>query len=174
MNIYLIGMRAAGKSSVGRLLAKSMDRPFIDLDLELTAEIGQSIADYVRLNGWERFRRREADLVSQVADLEDHIIATGGGVVGLDTNVTLMRASGWVVWLKAGLNTLKQRMLEDSATSDQRPAIGEASDPAAELESLMASRMHAYQKAMHTAVETEKRSLESICRQIIEAYHRRG
>jgi shikimate kinase len=174
MNIYLIGMRAVGKSSVGRLLAKSMDRPFLDLDLELASEFGQSIAEYVRLNGWKRFRLREADIVARAADLKDYIVATGGGVIELDTNVALMRASGWVVWLKAGLNTLKHRLLEDTATSSQRPVVGKDPDPAAELKSLMQSRMHAYQKAMDIAVETEKRGLESICRQIIEAYHRRA
>lgn len=173
MNIYLIGMRAVGKSSVGRSLAGAMNRPFMDLDLELTAEFGQSINDFVRLNGWKPFRRREEDMVARASALKNHIIATGGGVVCNDRNVSLMRDSGWVVWLKAGLDTLKQRLLTDSSTSELRPAIGIAEDPAAELESLLHDRMDAYQRAMHFSINTEKLGIKTICDQIIDAYKHR-
>jgi shikimate kinase len=148
-----------------------MGRTFIDLDLELTAEFGQSITDFVRLNGWERFRRREEALVVRVAGLKDHVIATGGGVVGTEANVSLMRADGWVVWLKARPDTLKQRLRADGNTSDQRPSIGHTADPVSELESLLQTRQAAYQRAMHVAVETDERSLESICRRIMDEYH---
>ena len=171
MNIYLIGMRAVGKSSVGRMLAASMGRTFIDLDLELTAAFGQSITDFVRIHGWAKFRRREEALVVRVAGLKDHVIATGGGVVGSEANVTLMRAGGWVVWLKAGLDTLKQRLRADGNTPAQRPSIGQPADPVSELDSLLKARRAAYQRAMHVAVETDNRSLESICRQILNEYN---
>jgi shikimate kinase len=169
MNIYLIGMRAVGKSSVGRLLAASMRLPFIDLDQELTSAFDQSIADFVRSNGWEQFRRREEDLVARVAELTQHVVATGGGVVGRRTNVSRMRASGWVVWLQASADALKQRMQADSRSSGSRPAIGTLGDPAAELDSLLQSRTGRYQEAMHMAVDTENRSIEAICRHIMAA-----
>jgi shikimate kinase len=170
MNIYLIGMRAVGKSTVGRSLAGLMRWPFIDLDRELASAFGQSIAEFVRSNGWEQFRRREAALVARVAGLNHHIVATGGGVAGRRTNVSRMRTSGWVVWLRAGPTTLKHRMLADSASSDLRPPLGVSEDPAAELESLLQAREAVYRKAMHAIVDTENRSIETICRQIMEAY----
>jgi shikimate kinase len=169
MNIYLIGMRAVGKSAVGRQLAASLRRPFIDLDRELTSAFGQSIADFVRCNGWEPFRRQEESLIARVAERAHHVVATGGGAVGSRANVSRMRSSGWVVWLQAGADTLKKRLLSDSASSGFRPSIGTSGDPAAELESLLHARFGLYQKAMHMAVDTENRTIEDICRRILAA-----
>jgi shikimate kinase len=169
MNIYLIGMRAVGKSAVGRQLAASMRRPFIDLDLELTSAFGQSIVDFVHANGWESFRRQEENLIARVAERTHHVVATGGGVVGSRINVSRMRSSGWVVWLQAGADTLKKRLLSDNASSGFRPSIGTSGDAAAELEPLLHARFGLYQKAMHVAVDTENRTIETICRRIMAA-----
>ena len=174
MNIYLIGMRAVGKSSVGRLLAESLDRPFIDLDLELIEEFGISIAEFVRWNGWKQFRSREGALLMRIAELKEHVVATGGGVVESSTNVELMRSNGWVVWLKAGLNALKDRLLGDGSTSDLRPSVGTDEDPVAELGALLQTRQSAYESAMHIVVDTDNRSVASICREIVEVYHRKA
>ena len=174
MNIYLIGMRAVGKSSVGHNVAESMERSFIDLDLELIATFGQSIAEFVRLNGWQQFRRREGELLVRVANLKEYVIATGGGVVESDANVALMRSSGWVVWLRAGLETLEQRLQGDVNTSGMRPAIAKDADPVAELGTLLQTRQKAYERAMHVVVDTDKRSISDITRQIVEAYHRKA
>ena len=173
MNIYLIGMRAVGKSSVGRLLAESLDRPFIDLDLELIEEFGLSVAEFVRLNGWKQFRTREETLLARVAELKDHVIATGGGVVESNANVDLMRSSGWVVWLKASLNTLKKRLQGDGGTSDLRPPIGNDTDPVAELGPLLQTRQSMYESAMHIAVDTDKRQVASISKEIVKEYRRK-
>ena len=173
MNIYLIGMRAVGKSSVGRLLAESLDRPFIDLDLELIEEFGLSIADFVRLNGWKQFRTREEVLLMRVALLKDHVIATGGGIVESNVNVDLIRSSGWVVWLKASLDTLKKRLQGDGSTFDMRPSIGNDADPTVELDTLLQTRQIMYESAMHIAVDTDRRQIASISKEIVKEYHRK-
>ena len=167
MNIYIIGMRAVGKSSVGQFLAGQLGRPFIDMDRELASEFKQNIADFVRANGWPAFRTREEALLMRIAKLEGHVVATGGGVIGAKRSITQMRDSGWVVWLKAGLSTLVKRLNEDSLNSGMRPPVGHTEDAAAELDSLLQARQEAYRKAMHIAVDTERRTIEMICRDII-------
>ena len=168
MNIYLIGMRAVGKSSVGRRLASKLGRPFIDMDEQLSAEIGRSISDFVRSNGWAAFRAREKALLERVARLNDHVVATGGGVVCTDVNTLLMRASGRVVWLKADVEVLRERLTQDRRTSETRPPIGCGGDTAAELETLMKERREAYARAMHVSVEVAGHSIETICRRIMD------
>lgn len=168
MNTYLIGMRAVGKSTVGQLLAGKLGRPFIDMDHELVSEFKQSISDFVRANGWQDFRMQEEALLGRIAKLKGQVVATGGGVITADSNITLMRASGWVVWLKADPSTLVHRLNKDHHSSDMRPPIGEKTEAASELETLMQERQQAYRKAMHIAVDTQGRNLEMICRDIID------
>lgn len=168
MNIYIIGMRAVGKSSVGRLLAGKLGRPFIDMDRELVSEFKQSISDFVRANGWPAFRSREEALLGRIAKLKGQVVATGGGVITTDSNIAIMRTSGWVVWLKADSSTLVQRLNEDDRSAGMRPPIDAKADPAAELKMLMKERQQAYRQAMHIAVDTARRNLELICRDIID------
>jgi len=170
MNIYLIGMRAAGKSSVGRLLADQLHFPFIDMDRELSSEFKHNISDYVHSHGWQAFRRRETALLKRIATLKGHIVATGGGVIGSEANIPLMRASGWVVWLKAGLTALKQRLNKDGSTAAMRPPLGGKGEAVDELETLLESREGAYRRAMHFAVDTEGCSVEMISRRIADRY----
>ncbi|MEE8553280.1 MAG: shikimate kinase, partial [Desulfobacterales bacterium] len=81
MNIFLIGYRCTGKTSVGRSLAKSLGRPFLDVDSELVKEQDLNISEIVRKQGWNVFREIESDIIKRVCALDDHVAATGGGAV---------------------------------------------------------------------------------------------
>ncbi|MFP3981961.1 MAG: shikimate kinase, partial [Desulfobacterales bacterium] len=130
MNIYLIGYRCTGKTSVGQCLAGSLEMAFADADRLLEQQTGMHIADYVSRYGWESFRDMEAGILLDLSQQQDLVIATGGGVVLREKNVAQMRDSGIVVWLTAQPDTILERMQNDANTQHQRPAF--TSNPLAE------------------------------------------
>ena len=123
MNLYLVGYRCTGKTSVGRLLSDAMGWTFVDMDNELVTEAGIPIEDIVVRRGWEHFREIEARLLERLSQTKCQVIATGGGVVTVRSNVTAMRATGKVVWLKASPAVLAERMAADINTASQRPPL---------------------------------------------------
>ena len=123
MNIYLIGYRGVGKSSVGRSLAPVLGRTFIDTDTELAAQAGMTISQYVRNMGWDAFRKMERSIVQQVCKQNMQVVATGGGVVLDPRNTQLMRNTGLLVWLRALPETIRKRLLNDRQSEQTRPAL---------------------------------------------------
>lgn len=166
MNIYLIGYRCTGKSTVGRSLATQLAWPFIDADEELVKKYNQTISDIVAGEGWASFREKEKTILKSLSRLDHHIIATGGGVVMDADNVRMMRNSGMVIWLQAAVATIEKRMAGDAKTADQRPALtGVALKQ--EIEKTLEERQALYQQAMDTTVQTDALTIEEICRIII-------
>jgi shikimate kinase len=106
MNLYLVGYRCTGKTSVGRLLAEALVWTFVDMDHELVAEAGIPIEDIVDSQGWEYFREREGQLLERLSLATKQVISTGGGVVTVPENIAMMRGSGKVVWLHASPATI--------------------------------------------------------------------
>ncbi len=90
-NVFLIGYRCTGKSSVGKSLATRLGWPFIDTDSLLVSESGISIKEIVETHGWEIFRKMEHAVVKQVCIVDRRVVATGGGVVLNEANVNLMK-----------------------------------------------------------------------------------
>jgi shikimate kinase len=166
-NVFLIGFRCTGKSSVGKLLAARVDWPFVDIDSVLASESGQSIKEIVETHGWETFRKMEHGILAHVCTLNRRIVASGGGVVLDHENVALMRKSGRVVWLRAEAETIKKRMLQDRDTQGFRPALT-SKDRIAEIEATMFEREPYYRRAMDFHVDTDKLSLDQIADSIIE------
>jgi shikimate kinase len=165
-NVFLIGYRCTGKSSVGRPLAATLGREFVDTDSLVVSENGMSIKEIVDTYGWETFRRMEHAVVKEVCFLDRRVVATGGGIV-LDTdNVKLMKTSGRVIWLRASSETIKARMLQDQASEALRPALT-STDSILEIEETLAQRAPLYQQAMDFAVDTDHRGVDEICDVII-------
>ncbi|NJL60378.1 MAG: shikimate kinase [Desulfobacteraceae bacterium] len=100
MNIFLIGFRCTGKSSVGKALAQRLTYPFKDADEELVAESGVSITDMVAKHGWPFFREQERDIIHRLSLSDNRVIATGGGVILDPDNIRDMKHNGFVMWLK--------------------------------------------------------------------------
>jgi shikimate kinase len=160
-HLWLIGMMGAGKSTVGQELAERMSRPFVDVDDEVTSQAGRSIAELWNDNGEHHFRALEAAAVERIADGPPAVIATGGGVVLDQSNVTTMRSSGRVVWLAGRVATLERRV--GSGTGRPLLAAGDAAD---HLAALLDTRREHYGDAADVTIDTDDRTIEAIVDQI--------
>ncbi len=105
-NIVLTGMPSAGKTTVGKMLAERLNRPFYDIDSEIVSRIGMPIAEYFAQNGEEAFRRLESEECRRHMDELGIVIATGGGVVKNRENMRCLAHNGLIVWLDRGLDNL--------------------------------------------------------------------
>ncbi|MBC8246742.1 MAG: shikimate kinase, partial [Deltaproteobacteria bacterium] len=105
MNIYLIGYRCTGKTTVGKLLAGHLEWDFIDTDDKIVEVAESSIKEIVDTRGWEAFRKMERDVIIKVSSNRSHVIATGGGVILDEENIRIMKQTGSVIWLKASAVT---------------------------------------------------------------------
>jgi len=170
-NLFLIGYRCTGKSSVGRSLAATLGRSFIDTDSLVVSENGMSIREIVVSRGWEAFRRLEHTTLQQVCTMGRRVVATGGGIVLDADNVKLMKKNGRIIWLKASSETIKARMLQDQTSEALRPALT-STDSISEIEETLAERVPLYQHAMDFSVDTDNVRLDAIADFIIENLNR--
>ncbi len=166
-NVFLIGYRCTGKSSVGKLLAAKLGWPFIDTDSLLVSESGISIKEIVEKHGWDTFRKMEHAIVNQVCILDRRVVATGGGVVLAEANVNLMKKNGKIVWLKALSETIESRMMLDQDTAAFRPSLT-SKDSISEIEETLLERDPLYRQAMDFYVKTDERRVDEICDEIVE------
>ena len=160
-NVFLIGYRCTGKSSVGRLLAATLGRSFVDTDSLVVSENGMSIREIVDSRGWEVFRRLEHIALQQVCSMDRRVAATGGGIVLDIDNVELMKKSGRIIWLRASSETIKARMSQDQASETLRPALT-STDSISEIEETLAKRAPLYKQAMDFWVDTDSARLDEI------------
>ncbi len=166
MNLYLVGYRCTGKTSVGRLLAEALAWTFVDMDHELVAEAGIPIEDIVDSRGWKYFRKRETQLLERLSQATKQVISTGGGVVTVPENIATMSGSGKVVWLHASPDTIAARMEADRNTARQRPPL-HGNDSVVEIEEVLAERLPLYDEAMHLQVETDNLSPEEVSQHVL-------
>jgi shikimate kinase len=166
MNLYLIGYRCTGKTSVGNALARTLAWPFIDTDSEIVNVHGLTVKEIVRVQGWKSFREKEKQVLVRVAALDKHVIATGGGVVIDPENVTCMQNSGVTVWLKATPETIKKRMLLDDNAGELRPALTSKGN-IDEIEETLIKRRPLYENAMDFAVDTDFFGIDDISSRIL-------
>ena len=170
MNIVLIGMRGSGKTTVGKILAQKMGREFIEMDELITRKAGLTILDIAEEHGWEKFRDLEAKVTSQVAKLDNIINASGGGVVIREKNVQELKRNGILVWLAASLDTLLQRVGEDTG----RPPLVEGRTRREDMELTLKERRRLYQQAADLIVNTENKTPEEAADQVINMLAIRG
>lgn len=148
----------SGKTVAGRVLASRSGTPFYDLDDEVEAAAGTSIAAIFHSEGEDRFRRLEENALARVAGFEPGVVATGGGAVLRDGNVAAMKASGTVVLLVASGDTLAARL--EGTTG--RPLLDTDNDPAVQLATLASERTAAYVAAADVVVDTDGRTPEEV------------
>src|SRR5215469_1972255 len=163
--LFLIGPRGSGKSTVARLLAHELGWDWLDADEVLEKRCGQSIRSLFAAEGEAGFRDREAAMLVELCRLQQHVIATGGGVVLRESNRELLRASGCVVWLTANVETLWQRLQGDNATTERRPdLLGGGREEIAEI---MRIRETLYRECADFIVETAGRSPTEVVAEIL-------
>lgn len=121
-NIYLVGMRASGKTTVGKALAAVFGCDFTDTDVMIVKTAGESIDSLVARHGWERFREMEKQALSEAAGLPGKVVGTGGGAVLAEENRRQMEKTGVIFYLAADAALLVRRLLADPQSA-QRPAL---------------------------------------------------
>lgn len=147
MNVVLVGFRAVGKTSVGSLLAKELGMGFLDTDKLLEERIGE-IHSFVKKNGWKAFRRMEASIIHSLANLDGYVIATGGGSLEAVENLNIIRSLGRVVWLKAPVSKILERM-----DLYPRPALTPF-EPKKEVEFMLRKRAALYLEVADLVLDT--------------------
>ncbi len=152
-----------GKSVVGRLLAKKLRRPFLDLDERIERQAGRSIAELFATEGEAGFRKRETHVVQKVAALKNHIIATGGGVMLNEDNVRALKRSGLLVCLTASPEMIFERT---SASVHARPLL-RGPDPRSRIEELLKLRTASYAQ-VDIAIDSSKRSVQEVAEEILK------
>ncbi|MGD8881440.1 MAG: shikimate kinase [Desulfobacterales bacterium] len=155
MNLFLIGYRCSGKTTIGQSIAMTIGWSFVDSDTRVVNEYGKSIKDIIDTEGWGAFRRMERSTLAQICTEDRQVVATGGGVVLDADNVAAMQASGKVIWLSATAETIQKRMLQDKNTGDLRPALTDKGRMA-EIEDLLLKRNPYYDRACDFSIHTDE------------------
>jgi XRE family aerobic/anaerobic benzoate catabolism transcriptional regulator len=156
--IALLGVRGAGKSTIGAALAKRLAMPFVELDQRIEEAAGLPLGEVFALHGEAYYRRIEREVLQQLlADRAPLVLATGGSIVNDPTNYALLRARCHTIWLRAPAEDHWNRVV---AQGDQRP-MAENPHAFAELRALLAARAKLYARADHT-IETSGRRVPSV------------
>lgn len=165
--VFLVGMMGAGKTTVGRKLAKSLSCQFIDLDHEIENRTGVSIPTIFEIEGEGGFRRREAQALSDL-QRDAFVVATGGGAILNPASRALMSARGFVVYLHAAAELLYARTQNDKG----RPLL-QVADPLSKIRDLVERRDPLYREIADLVVESGaginntvnciQKAIESVC-----------
>ncbi|MFK7159498.1 shikimate kinase AroK [Marinospirillum sp. MEB164] len=151
-SIFLIGPMGAGKSTLGRLLAADLKRPFYDSDLVIEERCGASIPWIFDLEGEAGFREREAQMIDELTQQEGIVLATGGGAILRPENRQHLRERGVVIFLRTTLTQQLARTRKDR----HRPLL-QTADPKAKLAQLREEREPLYQATAHLIIDTDQR-----------------
>lgn len=157
----------AGKTTVGRQLARRLGRPFFDSDHEIVARTGVAIPTIFEIEGEDGFRRREAQTIAELTAGDKMVMATGGGVVLNPENRRLLHETGWVVYLNVPPVLLYERTRHDR----NRPLL-RVPDPLAKLEELHALRDPLYREAAHLTIEGGRLVASGIVQHLLREFNR--
>lgn len=156
--LVLIGYRATGKSTVGRLLADRLSKPFVDADVRIEARAGRSITSIFAESGEAAFRDWEERVLAETAETEPgSVLATGGGAVLRESNRLRLRDYGLVVWLRASSAELASRLTTNPQAIADRPALT-STGTLNEIAQVLELRLPLYRMTADVEVETEGRS----------------
>jgi shikimate kinase len=171
MNIFLIGYRCSGKTSVGRQLAEMLDWSFADTDELIVQQVEASIAAFVEEHSWAAFRAKESDTLARICQQDRQVVATGGGIVLDPQNIRRMKEHGWVVWLRVRPETVLHRMRRDDRTEAFRPPLT-AQKIEVEIRETLSQRAFRYRQAMDFQVDSDRLSISDICGAIAKQLNR--
>ena len=162
-NVFLIGPMGAGKSAVGRQLARLLHMNFMDSDDEVESRTGVDIAFIFEKEGEDGFRKREAKVIDDLSKMEGLVMATGGGAVIDPQNRSVLGARGFVVYLY----TTVEQQLARTQKGRERPLL-ESGDRKEILDQLMAERESMYRDIADLVVETDGRKVKAVANEILE------
>ena len=160
-NIFLVGLMGAGKTTVGKLLAKHLNKTFLDSDHELEARTGVTIPVIFELEGEAGFRTREANLIRELAQRQDIVLATGGGAVLRPETRAALAEHGVVIYLNASVEDLWNRTRHDR----NRPLL-QTADPKGKLRELLEQRDPFYREVADVIVPSGHHSVNHVVREV--------
>ena len=139
MKIFLVGPMGSGKSKIGKLLSSQLNLNLIDIDREIEAKFEKTIVDIFATEGEQSFRKKEIDFLTEVNEIEDAVVSTGGGIIEASANRDILNKEEYVVFLNASVESQFQ------ATKDKtkRPLLNNE-NPRQVLESLYEHRLELY------------------------------
>ena len=149
-SIFLIGMTASGKTTVGRELASELGYPFFDSDRVLEERAGVSISWIFETEGEAQFRRREATIIDELSQMRNIVLATGGGAVMRSSTRERLTTRGFVVYLLAPVSKILNRLREDRS----RPLL-QNEDPSLVLERMAKEREPVYTELADATFDTD-------------------
>ena len=152
----------AGKSSVGKVLAKRLGKVFIDSDHEIEKRCGVKIPTIFEMEGEEGFRKRESAVIKELCQMQDIVLATGGGSVLLPENRQILQSLGHVVYLRANPHELWLRTRHDRG----RPLLN-TQDPEQKLKELFDLRDPIYLSIAHQIIETGKPNVNQLTNKLV-------
>jgi shikimate kinase len=168
-NIFLVGLMGAGKTSVGKLLARRLGKTFFDCDQEIERATGVGVPVIFEIEGEAGFRLRESRMLAELTRGRDIVLATGGGAVLSEENRRALAANGIVVYLRATPHDLWQRTRHDRG----RPLL-QTPDPLAKLTGLHAERDPLYREIADVIVDTGQQSVASLVHRLEQKLARLG
>ncbi len=163
-NLFLVGPMGAGKSAVGRHLARLLHLEFVDSDEEIETRTGVDIPFIFEKEGEEGFRKREIKVIDELSQREGVVLATGGGAIADPESRSRLGARGFVVYL----HTSVKQQLERTQRRNKRPLL-ENGDKEKVLRELMEQRDPLYREISDLIIETDGRRVQTVAREIHEA-----
>jgi shikimate kinase len=167
-NVFLVGLMGAGKTTVGRLLARRLKLRFFDSDREIERRCGVTIPVIFEIEGEAGFRAREEQVIAELSTVQGIVLATGGGAVLAVDNRRHLAAGGTVVYLNARPEDLYERVRQDR----NRPLLA-TPDPLARLRELHAERDALYRGVADLVIDTGAQSVQCLARELVEKLEER-
>lgn len=165
-NIYLIGLMGAGKTTIGRQLARTLKLPFYDSDKAIEESTGVDIPTIFEFEGEEGFRDREQKMLAQLTKMEGIVLATGGGAVLREENRKLLQSNGFIVYLQCSV----ERILERTRRDTQRPLL-QTENPKERVETLFVQREPLYLACADFKIDTGVLQSKAVVAAILEEYN---
>ncbi|MEM9411798.1 MAG: shikimate kinase [Planctomycetota bacterium] len=166
MNLYLIGYRGSGKSTIAPHLAKKLLWKAVDTDQEIEILCGRTIAEIFSEEGESGFRQWETSVIQGYALEKEHVVSLGGGAPTIEINRRLIKNSGKVVWLTASPEILWERISKDSKSRENRPALTGIDDGLKEVQQMLEQRQETYADCADYTVDTSKLSTDRVIDEI--------
>ncbi len=163
-NIVLVGLMGAGKSTVGRHLAKRLKMDFYDSDAEIEQRTGVNIATIFEIEGEEGFRTREEQMISELCELDNIILATGGGSVLSQKNRQIIQETGHVIYLSTSAEQLYARISHDKS----RPLM-QTDNPLKTLTDLLSKRESYYLEVADSIIKTGQQRINVVISRILSS-----